>query len=143
MFQQGGKLSATHASNPHVSSADTGEDSDDILVQRPNLCRRCGKIFQNLWSYVGHLKEHTQYSCLICGQLFSQKNKLSRHMRVHAIHKPFSCPLYHKTFTLEALLLEHLHLHTGGRPYRRGILRGHQMKCNSTEVLKKESQAAD
>ncbi|KAF7216968.1 roquin-2-like, partial [Nothobranchius furzeri] len=109
MFQQGGELSATHASNPHVSSADTGEDSDDILVQRPYLCRRCGKIFQNLWSYVGHLKEHTQYSCLICGQLFSQKNKLSRHMRVHAIHKPFglqaaqwteflSCPICYNEF---------------------------------------------
>ncbi|XP_041826642.1 zinc finger and BTB domain-containing protein 12-like [Melanotaenia boesemani] len=91
----------------------TAEDSDSIVVQRPYLCRRCDKIFQHLQSYVGHLKEHRQFPCLVCGESFSQKSKLTRHIHVHTGVKPFRCPLCHKTFTQKALLQEHLHLHTG------------------------------
>ncbi|XP_017266037.1 zinc finger and BTB domain-containing protein 26-like [Kryptolebias marmoratus] len=109
--------------------------SDSVLIQRPYLCRRCDQIFQNLWSYVGHLKEHRQCSCLICGEIFPHKTELSHHIRAHTNFKPFKCPLCHETFTQKALLQDHLHLHTGDKPHRftlhlteKSGLREHQSK---------------
>ncbi|KAM4528239.1 zinc finger and BTB domain-containing protein 6-like [Odontesthes bonariensis] len=95
----------------------TPEDSDSMLVQRPYLCRRCDRIFQHLENYIGHLKEHRQYLCLVCGEGFSQKSKLTRHIHIHTGTKLFRCPLCHKKFTQRTLLQEHLHLHTGDGLY--------------------------
>ncbi|XP_040915130.1 zinc finger and BTB domain-containing protein 6-like [Toxotes jaculatrix] len=111
-------LSGAHLSNSHCSGDELTEDSDSILVQRPYLCRRCDRVFQHLESYVGHLKEHRQYLCLVCGKGFSQKSNLSRHIQVHTGVKPFRCPLCHKMFSQKAPLQDHLNLHTGDKPHR-------------------------
>ncbi|KAI3362396.1 hypothetical protein L3Q82_012701 [Scortum barcoo] len=92
--------------------------SDSVLVQRPYLCRRCDRVFQHLESYVGHLKEHRQFLCLVCGKGFSQKSNLTRHVHVHTGVKPFRCPLCHKTFSQKATLQDHLNLHTGDKPHK-------------------------
>ncbi|XP_038139545.1 zinc finger and BTB domain-containing protein 26-like [Cyprinodon tularosa] len=99
-------------------STRTAEDlveasSRTVQVQTPYLCRKCDKIFQYLENYTDHLKEHRQYSCLVCGEGFSQRSKLTRHVRVHPDVKPFRCPLCHETFIQKVSLQEHLHLHTG------------------------------
>ncbi|XP_020485604.1 zinc finger and BTB domain-containing protein 6-like [Labrus bergylta] len=94
------------------------QDSDNPLVQRPYLCRRCDRVFQHLESYVGHLKEHRQYLCLVCRKVFSQKSNLTRHIQVHTGVKPFRCPLCHKTFSQKATLQDHFNLHTGNKPLK-------------------------
>ncbi|XP_071321798.1 zinc finger and BTB domain-containing protein 26-like [Trachinotus anak] len=111
-------LSAPHLSKSHCSGDELIEGPDSILVQRPYLCRRCDRVFQHLESYMGHLKEHRQYLCLVCGKGFSQKTNLSRHIHVHTGVKPFRCPLCHKTFSQKAPLQDHLNLHTGDRPHK-------------------------
>ncbi|XP_028274307.1 zinc finger and BTB domain-containing protein 12-like [Parambassis ranga] len=125
----------------HVSeTADqVAKDSDRVLAQRPYLCRRCDKVFQHLESYVGHLKEHRQHFCLLCGKGFSQKSNLTHHIRFHTGIKPFRCPLCHKTFTQKAMLQDHLNLHTGGKPQKyilhKSSLRCHQGECQSKSSL--------
>ncbi|XP_075945940.1 zinc finger and BTB domain-containing protein 6-like [Anarhichas minor] len=94
------------------------EGSDSILVQRPYLCRRCDRVFQHLESYVGHLKQHRRYLCLVCGKGFPQRVNLARHIRVHTGVKPFRCPLCHKTFSQKATLQDHFNLHTGDKPHK-------------------------
>ncbi|MEQ2281914.1 hypothetical protein AMECASPLE_035207, partial [Ameca splendens] len=106
------KISALSGAHLAKTAEDVLETSHSTLVQRPYLCRKCDKIFQHLENYVGHLKEHRQYSCLVCGEGFSQRSKLTRHIRVHPDAKPFRCPLCHETFIQKGLLQEHLHLHT-------------------------------
>ncbi|XP_074546975.1 zinc finger and BTB domain-containing protein 26-like [Halichoeres trimaculatus] len=91
---------------------------ETVSVQRPYLCRRCDRVFQDLESYLGHLKEHRQYLCLVCGKGFSQKSSLTRHIHVHAGVKLFRCPLCHKTFSHKATLQDHLSLHTGDTPHQ-------------------------
>uniref|UniRef100_A0A3B4YC19 Zinc finger and BTB domain-containing protein 26-like n=1 Tax=Seriola lalandi dorsalis TaxID=1841481 RepID=A0A3B4YC19_SERLL len=117
--EDGGGILAVHTSKPsyqvhHIT--ELTDDSDCKLVQRPYLCRRCDRVFQHLESYMGHLKEHRQYLCLVCGKGFSQKSNLSHHIHAHTGVKPFRCPLCHKTFSQKAPLQDHLNLHTGDRP---------------------------
>ncbi|CAJ1070902.1 zinc finger and BTB domain-containing protein 26-like [Xyrichtys novacula] len=93
-------------------------DEAETITQRPYLCRRCDRVFQDLSSYLGHLKEHRQYLCLVCGEGFSQKSSLSLHIQVHTGAKLFRCPLCHKTFFHKATLQDHLNVHTGDKPHK-------------------------
>uniref|UniRef100_A0A3Q3GNA1 Zinc finger and BTB domain containing 26 n=1 Tax=Labrus bergylta TaxID=56723 RepID=A0A3Q3GNA1_9LABR len=129
------------------------QDSDNPLVQRPYLCRRCDRVFQHLESYVGHLKEHRQYLCLVCRKVFSQKSNLTRHIQVHTGVKPFRCPLCHKTFSQKATLQDHFNLHTGNKPLKchccgvhcahkldlRRHLKGIHGKCSLQNLLEGET----
>ncbi|XP_034752345.1 zinc finger and BTB domain-containing protein 26-like [Etheostoma cragini] len=111
------RLSGAHLPNSNISVNELIEDSDSISVQRPYLCRRCDRVFQHLESYVGHLKKHREYLCLVCGKGFFQKSYLTRHIRDHTGVKPFRCPLCHKTFSQKAMLQDHLNLQTGDKPH--------------------------
>lgn len=118
-------LSRAHLPKSHSSGDELTEDADSILIQRPYLCRKCDRVFQHLESYVGHLKEHRQYLCLVCGKSFSQKSNLTCHVGVCTGIKSFRCPLCHKTFSQKATLQDHFNLHTGDKPH----------KCNHCAVL--------
>ncbi|KAM4532199.1 zinc finger and BTB domain-containing protein 26-like [Fundulus diaphanus] len=128
------KTSALSGAHPAKTAEDALEASHAVLAPRPYLCRRCDKVFQRLENYVGHLKEHRQYSCLVCGEGFSQKNKLTRHVRVHPDAKPFRCPLCHEMFLQKGSLQEHLHMHTGCKyamdPTCKSGLRGRDRERN-------------
>ncbi|XP_070707096.1 zinc finger and BTB domain-containing protein 26-like [Pempheris klunzingeri] len=112
------QLSAAHLPSRRCCGDELAEDSDSVLVQRPYLCRRCDRVFQHLESYVGHLKEHRHFLCLLCGKGFSQRSNLTHHIRVHTGVKPFRCPLCHQTFSQKAKLQDHLNVHTGHKPHK-------------------------
>ncbi|KAM6975884.1 zinc finger and BTB domain-containing protein 26-like [Tautogolabrus adspersus] len=100
-----------------AESEELCEVRDDKRVIVDNT-ERCDRVFQHLESYVGHLKEHRQYLCLVCRKVFSQKSNLTRHIQVHTGVKPFRCPLCHKTFSQKATLQDHFNLHTGSKPLK-------------------------
>ncbi|KAL4004882.1 wingless-type MMTV integration site family, member 8 [Sarotherodon galilaeus] len=114
-LQQSGKLrNSSHFCHPKTPLSKihfAADNSDTVVFQKPYLCRKCDKVFQHFESYVGHLKEHRQYFCLVCGKVFSQKNNLT-HIGIHTGFKPFRCPLCHMTFTQKAMLQHHFNLHT-------------------------------
>ncbi|XP_017163425.1 zinc finger and BTB domain-containing protein 26 isoform X2 [Poecilia reticulata] len=152
-LEHGGGLIDSKISNlSEAHSTKPGEDvlleaSHSILVERPYLCRKCDKIFQHLENYMGHLKEHRQYSCLVCGEGFSQKRKLTRHIHVHPDVKPFRCPLCHETFIQKGWLQEHLNLHTGHKhslnPTNKSDFTGLKGEKNGpTDVLEKGGGAS-
>uniref|UniRef100_A0A672J9K6 Zinc finger and BTB domain-containing protein 26-like n=1 Tax=Salarias fasciatus TaxID=181472 RepID=A0A672J9K6_SALFA len=120
--QQGAKENISdllcHSAAALSNSAVAAADSAEAFVQRPYLCRRCDRVFQHFRSYVSHLKEHRQFSCLLCGKDFSQKSHLTHHISAHGGARPFRCPLCHKLFIQRSTLQDHLSLHTGGRPQR-------------------------
>ncbi|XP_061589169.1 zinc finger and BTB domain-containing protein 6-like [Cololabis saira] len=125
-FQQGRELmdskqsghSGAGMSKNHMIAEDAVRHPKNELVQRPYLCRKCDRLFQHLENYEGHLKEHRQYFCLVCGEAFFHKTKLIHHINIHNSTKPFRCPLCHQMFTQKALLQDHLHLHTGQEPHK-------------------------
>ncbi|XP_044000160.1 zinc finger and BTB domain-containing protein 26-like isoform X1 [Gambusia affinis] len=152
-LEHGGDLIDSKISNlSEAQSTKTGEDvlleaSHSVQVERPYLCRKCDKIFQHLENYMGHLKEHRQYSCLVCGEGFSQKSKLTRHIRIHPDVKPFRCPLCHETFIQKGWLQEHLNLHTGHKhslnPTNKSDFTGLKGEKNGlTDVLEKSGGAS-
>lgn len=111
-------LSGAHVPSSHCSGDELAEGSDTMSIQRPYLCTRCDRVFQQLESYVGHLKQHRRYLCLVCGKGFSQRINLAHHVRVHTGVRPFRCPLCHKTFSQKATIQDHFNLHTGEKPHQ-------------------------
>lgn len=52
---------------------------------RPHQCKQCGLIFQKLFQYVKHMRNHTgktPYKCDGCGLFFAQNGTLTRHRRI-------------------------------------------------------------
>ena len=57
------------------------------------------------------------FHCPHCDKSFSQRNKLTYHVRTHSGEKPFSCPECGRAFSLLWNLKTHLRTHTGEKPY--------------------------
>ncbi|XP_078527613.1 zinc finger protein 10-like isoform X2 [Lissotriton helveticus] len=77
------------------------------------------------------------YSCPECGQSYSNRIELIRHMPTHseaqAELKPFPCTDCEKSFFQKSRLMEHYRTHTGEKPYictfcRKGFNRKYHLK---------------
>ena len=84
-------------------------------------CTLCDKMFIDEAASRKHLKtvhfKVKNFHCPHCDKSFSQRNKLTYHVRTHSGEKPFSCPECGRAFSLLWNLKTHLRTHTGEKPY--------------------------
>ncbi|KAL1005183.1 hypothetical protein UPYG_G00055650 [Umbra pygmaea] len=90
--------------------------------ERPYLCADCGKGFPTNGALIDHQrKRHSENvvdpKCTVCGNAFSSKLKLERHMKTHIGEHPYHCPLCSKRFSTKWNMIEHQQVHTGEKPY--------------------------
>ncbi|XP_077391440.1 uncharacterized protein LOC144027628 [Festucalex cinctus] len=139
----GFKLDSHWGPVPHVKHDVKSDSSDSDEAQQPLksnklqgskwstkpgvFCRVCSQRFQ-LWSHLrAHMKTHvtTQiaptgektFSCSYCGKIYSKRNGVNMHVRMHAAVKQFSCSECGKRFTRNHYLINHMKVHTGEKPF--------------------------
>lgn len=89
-----------------------------LETQTTVRCQICNREYLTNQSLEAHLKNCAGNICKTCGQRFSHRESLSRHLRVHSDSKPFKCKFCSKSFKSTAYLKAHVRTHTGERPFR-------------------------
>lgn len=90
-------------------------------IEKPNLCRICGKVYARPSTLKTHMRTHSgekPYRCTDCDKSFSQAANLTAHIRTHSGEKPFHCPICDRQFSQSSSVTTHMRTHSGERPYR-------------------------
>ncbi|CAL8133337.1 unnamed protein product [Orchesella dallaii] len=74
------------------------------------LCKEEFFEESELKAHVGqtHFGNTSQFVCLICGRLFANQQRLTRHNVVHTKEKPYKCDKCPKAYSLRQTLVEHV-----------------------------------
>jgi KRAB domain-containing zinc finger protein len=88
--------------------------------KKPFTCLLCGNGFTDKGSLILHIRSHTKerpFLCHLCDKGFSAKSYLAEHIRRHLGIKPFKCPTCSKRFCQRSTMMVHTRIHTGERPH--------------------------
>ena len=83
-------------------------------------CTRQNPVFTQKQKILRHLQVHTGYrpfECETCHKRFSELSTLAQHKRTHTKEKPYTCDTCGKSFAVAASLTIHKRVHTGEKPF--------------------------
>lgn len=104
----------------NISENNQSDRINSNLEEKPFSCSECGEGFTQRGSLNRHMILHTgekPFSCPTCGKGFTQKGNLTKHMIVHTGEKPFSCSVCGKRFTQKKYAVKHTVHHEGEKPF--------------------------
>lgn len=100
----------------HIRGAHTGE--------RPFVCTVCNASFASIGQQKRHERiqhgdesDKGQKKCPECNKTFADRRLLVNHLRIHLGVKPFKCDYCEKTFITKNDCKKHMRVHTGEKPY--------------------------
>jgi len=103
---------STAALTQHVSGVHGGLGSVGISdTRRQYSCEVCGRIFSQAGNLRRHVLTHTVQQCTVCGKSFSQLANLKAHLRTHVGQRPFSCDGCGRVFADSSTLRKHVLQH--------------------------------
>ncbi|XP_013886378.1 zinc finger and SCAN domain-containing protein 2 [Austrofundulus limnaeus] len=77
------------------------------------VCKVCEKSFSQKYKLTTHMRMHTgEMSCEICGKSYTMSRDLNAHLMSHKGEKPFVCPTCGMGFTRKNRLKLHMRTHT-------------------------------
>ncbi|XP_013209994.2 zinc finger protein 264-like [Microtus ochrogaster] len=83
-------------------------------------CRDCGKVFSKKNLLASHEKIHSgvkPYECTECGKTFIKSTHLLQHQMIHTGERPYECLECGKAFNRKSYLSQHQRIHSGEKPY--------------------------
>ena len=84
-----------------------------LWMEKALKCAVCNKLFSYKNDLVKHEKIHTEkpYTCDKCSKAFNDKGKLEKHMRIHTGEKSYKCDFCNKSFSNAGSLSKHRKSH--------------------------------
>ncbi|KAI8433818.1 hypothetical protein MSG28_015782 [Choristoneura fumiferana] len=96
---------------------------------RVYICRTCGTALRRRDHYIAHVAQHAKenagqdksklHECNICNKKYSSKTLLVEHMNLHNGQRPYTCHICHKSFASKYTHQSHLKTHLDRpRPFK-------------------------
>uniref|UniRef100_A0A8R1HXE5 C2H2-type domain-containing protein n=1 Tax=Caenorhabditis japonica TaxID=281687 RepID=A0A8R1HXE5_CAEJA len=90
--------------------------------KKAHQCMHCAKVFTRKNDLDRHIKIHTgekEHECPVCHATFRMKSTLKSHMATHSDEPPgFQCTVCQKAFYEKKTLVVHMRIHTGEQPFK-------------------------
>ena len=102
-----------------------GQANMETSMKHVYTCTICSKTFDRPYRLTRHLNIHDpnrpRVTCHICDRSFTRFDTLENHVKsMHSNERPFQCQYStcQKTFATQTALMNHLKVHTNGKPYQ-------------------------